>query len=319
MEKGKLRMVFLDAASVGPASLAAVEAFGELVCHEVTTPGDVAERVAGCDVVLTNKVKLTEEIFAGAPGLRLVCTTSTGTDQVDLEAARRHGVVVCNVAGYATDTVAQQAVGLLINLASNIHRFDRGRANWPGSKVFCRYDYPVIELAGLTMGIVGYGSIGRRVGEICTALGMRVVRLGREGSDEVAGVDSLGREEFFRSCDAISLHAPANAETVGMINAEVLGMMKDGAFLINTGRGALIDEVALAAALREGRIGGAGLDVLSVEPPPVDHPLLAGDLERLVLTPHNAWTSGAALGRLVDGVAGNIRRYLEGKPSNRVA
>lgn len=323
-----MNLVFLDASTIhhGDLDLARLATFGHLTCHPTTTAQETIARAHAADILITNKVVISREVFAACPNLRLVVIAATGTNCVDLDAARDHHVVVSNVSGYSTDSVAQHAIGMLINLASQIHRYDQHvRTAWPASPIFTRLDFPVTELAGTTLGIVGLGSIGQKVATIASAIGMHTVALARPGqplsgtTPTTAAIPRLPASEFFAHADAISLHCPLTPQTHHLINAEVLTQMKQSAFLINTGRGPLIDEAALAAALRSGDIAGAALDVLTTEPPAPDHPLLAQDIPNLLITPHTAWTSSQARRRLLDAIHSNIQAFLDGSPANRVA
>jgi len=318
-----MKIVFLDAETVdiGDVRLGPVEALGMLTCHGLTVADEVAERIGDAQVVLTNKVVIGALEMEAASSLDLICACATGTNHIDLEAARERGIAVCNVAGYSTPGVVQHAVALLLNLASNVHRYASEAPKWAESPMFCRLDYPVVELAGRTLGIAGVGAIGSAVGKVAEGLGMQVVTLGRDehsGQSTSEGWPRLPSTEFYRVCDAISLHCPLTSDTRHMINKASLARMRKGSFLINTGRGDLIDEAAVAEALRSGHLGGAGLDVLSIEPPPADHLLLDPSIPNLILTPHSAWASASSRQRLIEGVAENIRSYLVGERRNRV-
>jgi glycerate dehydrogenase len=316
------RLVFLDAATVGnDISLAPLEALGELLTFATTAPSQTAGRTAGATVALTNKVPIGADVLGASPTLRLVAVCATGVNQVDLEAARERGVAVCNVAGYSTASVAQHTLALLLNLATNAHRYAAEPLAWTRSPVFTRLDYPVVELAGKMLGIAGLGEIGSAVARAAQALGMRVQALARAGRSGRAQGDDLPRlpkPEFLATSDAVTLHCPLTPDTHHLIDAAALAAMKPGAFLINTGRGGLVDEDALVAALRSGHLGGAALDVLSTEPPPSDHPLLAPDIPNLILTPHTAWSSREARTRLIAEVAANIRDFFDGRARSRV-
>ena len=294
--------MFLDADTVdiGDIHLNEIEQLGDLVKFPVTHPSEVVERVQDVEVVLTNKVVLGRPELEAAKHLRLVCACATGVNHLDLGAAADLGIGISNVAGYSTVAVVQHTMALILNLATKVHRYSAEIERWPESPIFCRLDHPVIELSGKRLGLAGTGEIGSGVGRAAEALGMEVVAWAREGAvgATTQGWERLRKREFFASCDVVSLHCPLNIETERMINEETLGWMKESAFLINTGRGGLVVEEALAASLREGSIGGAGLDVLSIEPPPVDHPLLASDLENLLITPHSAWAAEASRQRL---------------------
>ena len=313
------RIVFLDASTLA-LDLQPLADRGELTAHDITSPGLRAERVSTAEVIVSNKVVLDADTIAAAPDLKLILVAATGVDNIDLDAARARSIPVCNVSGYSTDTVAQHVFSLLLNLTTNCHRYAAEAPLWARSPIFTRLDHPVVELAGRRLGIVGLGRIGMRVAEIGRALGMEVRGLAREGSSTTAdGVPRLQLDELLASCDAISLHCPLTDSTRHLINTDALASMKPGAFLINTGRGALIEEAALAAALRERRLGGAGLDVLSQEPPPADHPLLDPSLPNLIITPHTAWSSIEARTRLLQELVGNLDAWLADEPRNRVA
>lgn len=316
------RIVFLDRSTLdaGDIDFAALEALGEVTYHATTVPAELRGRLAGAEIVLTNKVVIDDGAMAAAPGLRLIQVVATGTNNVDLESARRRGIAVCNVSGYSTPSVAQHTFALLLNLATNVHRLAAEPRRWAESPIFTRLDHPIAELAGRTLGIAGLGEIGRAVARLGEAFGMRVVGLGRPGAPPAAdGWERLPRARFFAECDAISLHCPLTEETRHLVSAQTLGWMKPTAFLINTGRGPLIDEAALLDALKAGRIAGAGLDVLSVEPPAADHPLLDPGLPNLIVTPHTAWASGESRRRLLERVVENLKAFRAGESRNRVA
>lgn len=319
-----MEIVFLDAdtTDAGDIDLASIERIGRLTCHGVTAPDEVAERIADAEVVLTNKVVLGALEMEAASRLGLICACATGVNNIDLEAARERGIAAANVKGYSTPGVVQHTVGLLLNLATNMHRYAGEAELWAESPIFCRLDYPVVELAGRRLGIVGSGAIGGRVGEVLEVLGMEVVALARseaqEGEFTRQGWPRLGREAFFGSSHAVSLHCPLTPDTECLIDRETLALLPQGAFLVNTGRGGLVDEAALVKALCCGRLGGAALDVISQEPPAKDHPLLDPTIPNLLLTPHCAWASRASRQRLVNEIAENIRAFLVGESRNRV-
>ena len=319
-----LRISFLDASTVnaGDIDFGHLRALGELNLYDTTGAGQLRERIADTEVILTNKVELDADAIsaAAADSLTLIVICATGVNNVDLDAARENGVAVCNVVGYSTASVAQHAITLLLNLATNVHRYAGEAPVWADSPIFTRLDYPSVELDGKVLGIAGAGNIGCRTGEIGAALGMSVQVLARPGSLTAKHPEwpRVEDDEFYTTSDAISLHCPLTDSTHQMINGTTLRQMKRGAFLINTGRGQLVDELALADALRSGRIGGAGLDVLSAEPPPADHPLLDPEIPNLLITPHTAWSPRASRWRLMDAVAHNIRSFLAGDPDNRV-
>lgn len=318
-----MKGVFLDSQTVKPEELdlGALKALlSDWAFHERTEPGQVPERLAGAAVVVTNKVPLSRDTLAACPDLKLICICATGTDHVDLATAGERGIVVCNVAGYATTTVAQHTLALMLGLATQWHRYDRdARAGrWSEADMFCRMDYPVVELAGKTLGLIGYGDLGHRVAALARALGMRVEVAASLRPDAGPQPERTPLAELLPRAQVISLHCPLTERTEGLVDDQFLAAMKPGAFLINTARGALVDEPALARSLRAGHLGGAALDVLTEEPPPRDHPLLAADIPNLIITPHNAWSSVECRQGLVERVVENIRAWQAGKPINVV-
>lgn len=309
---------FLDASTVGDVDLSSLGLHGELKVYPTTSPDQVVERLQQATIVITNKVVIDAAILQQAPGLKLICVAATGTNCVDLAAAEAAGVVVCNVAGYSTASVTQHTFGLLINLATGMNRYAGESSQWAQSPIFTRLDYPMIDLAGKTLGIIGLGTIGRSVARAAQGFGMEVIALARDGAHQ-GEIERLPRDVFFAQADAITLHCPLTPDTENIINAETLKMMKACAFLINTGRGQLVDEGDLAVALKNGTIAGAGLDVLTAEPPHADHVLLDPALPNLVITPHTAWASLESRRKLLKGVEGNITAFLAGEPENVVS
>ncbi len=313
--------VFLDEASLGRGDLdyGPLEAVvAQWRFHDATDPSEVAGRIADAEVVITNKVALDASNLAGAGRLRLICIAATGTDHVDLAAAARRGIAVCNVPGYATPSVVEHVFLLILALMRNLPAYQRTVAagRWQASRQFCLLDHPIAELSGKVLGIVGFGTLGRAVARVGEAFGMRVLVAARPGAAVPPGRLSL--EDLLPRVDVLSLHCPLADNTRGLIGARELARMKPGAVLVNTARGGVVDEQALAAALRSGHLGGAGVDTLSREPPPPDHPLLAGDVPRLIVTPHIAWASREARQRLVVEMAENIRAFRAGRSRNRV-
>ncbi|WP_428818943.1 D-2-hydroxyacid dehydrogenase [Microbulbifer sp. MCCC 1A16149] len=307
-----MRGVFLDTLTMKLEELD-TSALESILDHwdyfETTAPEETAERIKDADVVITNKVVLDRALIDGAPNLKLICVCATGTNNIDLDAAAEKNIPVMNVAGYTGSSLAQHTVALILALATRWHQYsdDVGKGRWTQSPVFCRLDYPVMELAGKNLGIIGYGDLGQKVARLGEALGMHILI-----ADSFTGEKKAGRvpiERLLSEADVISLHCPLTDETDTLVDEQFLGAMKNSAFLVNTARGGLVDEDALVAALRNGDIGGAALDVLSVEPPPADHPLLADDIPNLIITPHNAWISRESRQRLLDGVVNNIRDW----------
>lgn len=317
-----MRGVFLDLDTVttGDLDLAALRtALPDLVCHGLTPTATLAERLRGAGVAITNKVPLPSSALAEAPDLRLVCVAATGTDHIDLEAAHTRGIVVSNVRGYATASVIQHVFALILALATRLpeqHALATD-GSWVGSPHFTVLGAPVHELRGRRLGVIGYGELGRAVATAATTFGMEVLVAERRGRAPRPGRQPF--EEVLECAHVLSLHCPLTPETRGLIDAAALARMRPDALLINTARGALVDEPALAAALRAGCLAGAGLDVLSREPPPPDHPLLAPALPGLILTPHVAWASVEARQRLIEEIAANIAAFAAGSPRNRVA
>jgi len=314
------KIIFLDRDTTdrGDLDFSGLEALGDVVYHGITRPEETAERIAEATIVLTNKVVIGPDAMDGATNLKLIQIVATGTNNVDLEAARERKLAVCNVSGYSTDSVAQHVFACLLNLQTNVHRFAAEPEKWAESPMFTRLDYPIAELAGKTLGIVGLGSIGEAVARIGQAFGMEVVAYAREGSTPKEGIARLPRDEFFAAADVVTLHCPLTPETHHFINAETLCMMKSDAILINTGRGDLVNEADLVSALKSGTIRAASIDVLTPEPPPADHPFLTAKLDNLFITPHTAWSSREARQRLLDGIISNIEAFRRGEALNRV-
>lgn len=306
------RAVFLDAASLQPADLDLRPLFTlplELTLYDHTAPAETAARLREAHIAITNKTVLDAAVLAACPALRLIAVTATGTNNIDTAAAAARGIGVANVQGYGTQAVAQHTLALLLALSNRLldyhHAVREGR--WCASPTFCLMDYPVRDLAGSTLGIIGYGELGRAVARLAQAFGMRVlVAEGHRGPE--AGRVPLAM--LLREADAVSLHTRLTPQTEKLIDAARLAQMKPGALLVNTARGGLIDEPALADALRCGQLGGAALDVLAAEPPPPDHVLLAPDLPNLLLTPHCAWISRGARQRLLEATVANIRAFI---------
>ena len=314
------RIVILDGYTLNPGDLdwSGLAALGELVVYDRTAAEPVVERSRGAGIVLTNKTPLSAEALEQLPELRAIGVLATGYNVVDTAAARARGIPVMNVPGYGTAAVAQHVFALLLELSqrSGHHSAEVHGGAWSRHADWCFWNFPLVELSGLTMGIVGLGSIGRQAAGIARAFGMTTVALARGEREAEDGVAFLERGEFLAVADVISLHCPLVPGNAGMVNAEWLRDMKRSAYLINTARGPLIDEAALAAALRAGEIAGAGLDVLSVEPPPGDHPLLG--VPNCVITPHLAWAARASRARLLETVVENVRGFLAGQPQHVV-
>ena len=313
-----MRIVVLDGFTLNPGDLSweELEALAPCEIYDRTEVGELAQRSAGKEILLTNKTSLNRATIATLPQLRYIGVLATGTDVVDVEAARERGIPVTNVPAYGTASVAQTTIALLLELTQNVghHAQTVRQGRWSQCADFCYWDRPLLELSGLTMGIVGFGRIGRAVAELAHAFGMSVVVVNHRISSDPSFVRYADLEALFRQSDIITLHCPLTPETRCLVNAERLSWMKPSAFLLNCSRGLLIDEAALAAALNAERIAGAGLDVLSIEPPPPDHPLLRA--RNCFITPHLAWATRAARARLMKTAVENVRAFLNGRPQN---
>ena len=306
-----MKIVFLDAGTMGTSSLAPIESQGELVAWPNSTPEESVARVSDCDVLIVNKIKVNDRLLDAAPRLRLVCEAGTGINNIDVDACERRGVLVRNVAGYSTDSVVQETFMHILNLLGNGAYFDEvvKSGAYSRSGLFTDYSRPFIEMAGKTLGVIGLGAIGSKVARIGTAFGMNVVYYFTSGTSHSTEYPSVPLERLMRESDVISVHAPYNERTAGLVGEKELRMMKPKAIIVNMGRGGIVVEDALAKVIDEGVIGGAGLDVYSVEPIPADHPLLhTRHPERLSLTPHVAWASIEARERLIQSIADNIAK-----------
>lgn len=319
-----MKAVFLDATTLGSdVDLSPIaHVTDRLVTHDRTKPEQVIERLRGFDTVLTNKVVIGREHFETCPELKLVAVVATGVNNVDLVAAKEHGVRVVNVVNYGRSTVAQHTMALMLALATRLLDYDRDvrSGRWASSDMFCLMGHPIMELEGRTLGIVGYGDLGQGVAERARAFGMKVLLGARPGQprDEVDGYSRLPLAELLPQVDVLSLHCLLTEETRNLIGADELRQMKSDALLINTSRGGLVDEQALANALRNGEIGGAGFDVLTEEPPRHGNPLLAEDIPNLIITPHSAWASREARQRIVWITAGNLEGVRSGSRAHYV-
>jgi glycerate dehydrogenase len=317
-----MKLVVLDGYCLNPGDLSwdALRRFGELTVFDRTRPDEVVERAAGAEIVFTNKTPLPGVVLAQLPALRYIGVLATGYNVVDVDAAKARGIAVTNIPTYGTASVAQFVFALLLELCHNVKlHSDAVRAGeWSSNPDWSFWKSPLAELAGRTMGIVGFGRIGRQVGRIADAMGMNVLAYDTyHGGPPQYGFRWAELEELLRESDVVSLHSPLFPETQGMINANSLALMKPSAFLINTSRGPLVVDRDLADALNAGRLAGAGLDVLSVEPPAADNPLLSA--RNCLVTPHIAWATREARSRLMDLTVGNLAAFLSGKPVNVVA
>ena len=316
-----MKIVVLDGHTLNPGDLSweAFEVFGEVVVYDRSTPEDVQERARGCDVLITNKAIVSAETIRSTESLKYIGVTATGVNIVDVEAATERAITVTNVSGYGPDSVAQMVFAHILNFTNRTaEQIDDVRdGGWTSSEDFCYWLHPLTELRGMTIGIVGLGEIGGAVARIAHGFRMKVIAYtrdpGRESPDHVEWVDL---DELFVGSDFVTLHCPLTPETEGMVNERRLRLMKDSAYLLNTGRGQLVDEQVLADALNGDEIAGAGLDVLSSEPPSPDNPLLSA--KNCSITPHIAWATKAARERLMQMSADNLKAFVQGEAINTV-
>lgn len=324
MSNQRTRVVYLDAATYGDLSLEQFTDRWDCTVHQVTHPDERIQRLAGHSVVVTNKVVIDRVVLnsAEARDLKLIAVAATGTDIIDREETTKRGIKVCNVPGYATQSVAQFTLALILELATRVGKYGEAvkAGEWQKSPVFSLLTYPTVEINGKKLGIVGYGNIGQTVAKMARGFGMTILISARPGSESLVPRDRVPLDQVLQEADVVSLHCPLTLETKNLINEQSLKLMKPTAFLINTARGALIDEPALIEALRQKRIAAAALDVISKEPPPADHPILlaAKELDNLIVTPHTAWSAREARERLLREVEENILAFLRGEPRNLV-
>ena len=317
-----MKIVVVDGYTLNPGDLSwdDLRALGECEIYERSTDEELLSRSVAAEILLTNKMEVRGRHMERLPKLRYIGVTATGYNIVDVAPARELGILVTNVPAYGTASVAQMTFALLLELCHRTghHAQTVSNGRWAKSPDFCYWDYPLVELDGLTMGIVGLGRIGHAVAGRARAFGMKVVATGRSKPKELPeNIGWVDLETLLRASDVVSLHCPLTAETKHMINAQRLKLMKPTAFLLNTSRGLLIDEAALAAALHAGEIAGAGLDVLTVEPPAGDNPLYAAP--NCFITPHISWATRAARSRLMRVAVENVRAFIAGKPQNVVS
>ena len=317
-----MKIVILDGFTTngGDLSWNGISELGDLTVYDRTAPGEVIDRCLGAEAVLTNKVIITDEVMQALPQLKYIGVMATGYNVVDIDAARRRGIVVTNVPAYSTPSVAQMVFAHLLNITNQVALHDRQvhEGRWAGNQDFCFYSAPLIELAGKQMGIVGLGQTGSAVAKIALALGMRVMVFTSKSQESLPeGIIKGSLDEMFATSDVVSLHCPLTPDTKHIVNAARLATMKPSAIVINTGRGPLVNEQDLADALNNGTIAAAAVDVLSTEPPAADNPLLSA--RNCHITPHIAWASQAARARLIDTLASNLKGYISGNVVNNVA
>ena len=314
-----MKAVFLDIQGLDDLQLDELKSqFDEFVTYAMTTPNQVAERIAGADVVIVNKVRIEQEHMEAAVTLKLICVTATGTNNVDLAAAEYLKIRVYNCQAYGVPAVVQHTFALILALHTNLLKYDVAvkAGAWQKASQFCLLDYPINELSGRTIGIVGFGHLGQGVAKIAEAFGMKVLIAQRDVSDTRDGRVPLF--ELLSCVDVLSIHCPLTDETTDLIDTAALSLMKPTAFLVNVARGGVVNEQALADALRQGVIAGAATDVLTVEPPTDANPLLANDVPNLIVTPHSAWGSKEARQRIVNQTVENIRAFSTNSAQRRI-
>ena len=317
-----MKIVVLDGYGLNPGDLSWSdwEALGELTVYDRTSPSELLERSEGAEVLITNKTLITAENMAELPSLKYIGVLATGYNVVDIDAAKARGIVVTNIPAYSTASVAQMVFAHILNITQRVGYYanENTQGRWTNNADFCYWDTNLVELDGKKMGVVGYGNIGKATARIALAFGMEVLAYtSKEQKDLPQGVRKVTLDELFAESDVVSLHCPLTPDTKELVNAERLKTMKPSAILINTGRGPLVNEQDLANALNEGRIAGAGLDVLSVEPSLADNPLLSA--KNCFITPHIAWATKEARTRLMDIAINNLKSFQEGNIINNVA
>jgi glycerate dehydrogenase len=316
-----MKAVFLDFATMGPdLDLSALQGqFSDLELFDETSDDEIAARIKNAEFVFTNKIRLTNELLSEARKLRFIGLTATGTDNIDLKTAKEHGIAVANIRAYCTQSVVEHVMGTLLMLSHSLNRYDAAvkAGDWQEAGQFCMLNYPIRQLSGMTLGIVGYGSLGQGVAAAARSFGMHVIVAARPGSTEVAA-DRVAFDELLATSDVISLHCPLTDDTRNLIDETTIAAMKPGAILINTARGALVDAGALVAALCSGHIAGAAIDVLVEEPPVGGNALLEYDGGNLVITPHIAWGTDQARQNAIDELVANAAAFVRGEERNRV-
>lgn len=324
-----MKSVFLDFSTLGPDDLDVTELLNELpeiVLHDYTAPDNIRVRIADAEVVLVNKISLDEQTLAAAKNLRIVCLAATGSDNIDLDAAAKHEIAVCNIRDYCTPSVVQHVFAMLLSLNQRLQNYQTQVAAglWETSRNFCLLEPPIRELHGKTLGLIGLGTLGGGVAGVARAFGMRVIaarlpwRTMAPAGDDGQSAPRIALDKLLTQSDFVSLHCPLNEDTENIIDAHALSQMKPRAILINTARGGLVDSSALIDALRAGTIAGAGIDVLEQEPPTADDPLINANLPNLIVTPHMAWSGIEARQRALNEMLENLRAFNRGEQRNRL-
>lgn len=315
------KIVILDGYTTNPGDLSwePIAQLGDLEVYDRTPNNLILEQAQNANIVIVNKTKLDREQIGRLQNMKLICTLATGYNNINIEGANDLGVTVCNAVGYSTSSVAQHVFSLLLEITNQValHNQSVQSGGWAKASDWCYWKQPLMELAGKTIGIYGFGKIGQQVAKIALAFGMKVIAH-RKNMHQTPppNIEYVSLERLFSESDVLTLHAPLSTENEGIVNAQNLSLMKSSAYLINTGRGGLVNELDLKTALLTGQIAGAGLDVLSTEPPPHDHPLIG--IPNCLLTPHQAWATKESRQRLIKIVADNIKAFLSGKPQNVV-
>ena len=318
-----MKITFLDASTVdaGDINLDYIREHVDLIIHSTSSNNETLQRVIESEIIITNKVIIDKPIIEASKKLKLIVVSATGYNNIDVDAANANNVTVCNVVDYSTPIVAQHTISLILNLCGQTYKYLNEKSLWPASPIFTRLDHRVTEISGKTLGIVGVGNIGSKVGEIAESMGMKIQVLARKDSKSLIHQvwPRLEYSSFFENSDIITLHCPLTDSNKHLINNESLSIMKKTSYLINTSRGDLVDESALAIALTEKNISGAAVDVLSEEPPPSDHCLINESIPNLLVSPHIAWISVESRKRLINAVSSNIKAFLNKSPINQVS
>jgi glycerate dehydrogenase len=315
------KIIILDGFTTNPGDLSwePIAQLGNLQVYDRTPDNLINERAQNADIVIVNKTKMDRQQIGRLQDMKLICTLATGYNNIEIDGANEFGVTVCNAVGYSTPSVAQHVFSLLLEMTNNValHNQSVQSGGWANAPDWCYWKQPLMELAGKTMGIYGFGKIGQQVAKIALAFGMKV-NAHRKNMQQTPPpmVEYVSLEKLFSESDVLTLHAPLSAENEGIVNAQHLSLMKPASYLINTGRGGLVNEMDLKNALLNGQIAGAGLDVLSAEPPSNNHPLIG--IPNCIITPHQAWATKESRQRLIQIVADNIKAFLSGKPQNVV-
>lgn len=316
-----MKIVVLDGYSVNPGDLSweGLKALGDVVIYDRTSADQLLQRAEDADCILTNKVVVSADSMKKLPRLRYIGVLATGYNVVDVDSATERGITVTNIPAYSTDSVVQMTFAHILNITNQVARYSllNREGRWSRSKDFCYWEKPLPELSGMRIGIIGMGNIGRKVASVALAFGMKVFAATSKQPEELpSGIVKMPFDDIISSCDIITLHCPLTASTLKMINKSAIGKMRDGAIVINTGRGGLVDEQDVADALSLGKLGAYGADVLSQEPPSAGNPLLSAP--NAFITPHIAWATKEARQRLTDIATDNIRAFIEGRPQNTV-